>query len=614
MNRCSLWLATAAAVVTASCTHVQPRPPAPASPTPASAPGAGPAPNTEAATPGADSVARAVTGLADEFMAALLDAYPEFATQLGLSGRRHDRVADNSLAGVARWQAREDAWLARVRRLDADRLVGRPEWVTLGFLREQLESAAQTRVCRNELWTVSQLLGWQANYPFLAQLQPVGTDSLRADAVARARALPRYIATDIANLREGVRRGYTSPRRNVQRVLEQVDGLLAVAPAASPFASPAQRDSAAPAAFRRELEGVIATELYPALRRYRAYLADEYLRAARQTTAVTALPEGAACYRAAARSFSTLDLDPREVHRIGLREMARIDAEMRTVGQRAFGTADVPALLTRLRTDRRYAFRSREEVVALARAALERARARARPHFGPWPQTDVIVEPYLPFEEESAPDSYVNPSDDGTRPGRYRINTGNPTTKPRAGSESTAFHETIPGHHLQIAIAMERRGVHPVVRFLGSAGFSEGWALYAERLADEIGLFSTDVDRMGLLSSEALRAARLVVDPGLHVLGWSRQQAVDYMLRHTAESREGVELEVDRYIVWPGQATAYMLGRLEIMRLRDGARQALGPRFDIRAFHDRVLEDGALTLPMLRAKVERWTAREHARR
>jgi uncharacterized protein (DUF885 family) len=302
------------------------------------------------------------------------------------------------------------------------------------------------------------------------------------------------------------------------------------------------------------------------------------------------------------------------VHQIGLREMARIDGEMRAIGQRAFGTTDVPALLTRLRTDRRYAFGSREEIVALARAALERARTRARPSFGLWPKADVVVEPYLPFEEASAPDSYVNASDDGTRPGRFRINTGNPTQKPRALSQATTFHETIPGHHLQVAIAMERQGAHPIVRYLGSSAFAEGWAMYAERLADEIGLYSTDVDRMGLLSSEALRAARLVVDPGLHALGWSRQQAIDYMLRHTAESPETVALEVDRYIVLPGQATGYMLGRLEIMRLRDGARQALGPRFDIRAFHDRVLEDGALTLPMLRAKIERWTAQEHARR
>jgi uncharacterized protein (DUF885 family) len=224
-----------------------------------------------------------------------------------------------------------------------------------------------------------------------------------------------------------------------------------------------------------------------------------------------------------------------------------------------------------------------------------------------------MVDPYLPFEEGSAPDGYALPAADGSRPGRYRINTANPTRKPRAGLESTAFHETIPGHHLQLAIAMERPGAHPLTVLLPSTGFMEGWGLYAEQLAAELGLFSGDVDRLGRLSNEAFRAARLVVDPGLHVLGWSRQRAIDYMLQNVARSRAQVELEVDRYIIMPGQATSYMIGQLEILRLRERARAALGPRFDLRAFHDRVLEDGALTLPMLRAKIERWIADEQRR-
>ena len=171
-----------------------------------------------------------------------------------------------------------------------------------------------------------------------------------------------------------------------------------------------------------------------------------------------------------------------------------------------------------------------------------------------------------------------------------------------------AYHEAIPGHHLQLAIAQERRDAHIVARFMGNSGFSEGWGLYAERLADEMGLFSSDMDRMGLLSNEALRAARMVVDPGIHVLGWTRQQAIDYMLAHTAENRQAVENEVDRYIGWPGQATAYMLGNLEIRRLREMAESQLGNRFDIRTFHDKVLEDGSVPLPFLRAKIERWIA------
>jgi uncharacterized protein (DUF885 family) len=223
------------------------------------------------------------------------------------------------------------------------------------------------------------------------------------------------------------------------------------------------------------------------------------------------------------------------------------------------------------------------------------------------------VEPYAEFEERSAPGaSYNSPADDGSRPGIYKINTYEPEKQTRVGQESTAYHEAIPGHHLQLAIAQERQGAHPITRFLGNSGYTEGWGLYAERLADEMGLFSADLDRMGLLSNEALRAARLVVDPGMHVMGWTRQQAIDYMLQHTAEGRGAVENEIDRYIAWPGQATAYMIGNLEIRHLREMAERELGPRFDIRVFHDKVLEDGSVTLPMLRDKIERWVRETRA--
>jgi uncharacterized protein (DUF885 family) len=254
-------------------------------------------------------------------------------------------------------------------------------------------------------------------------------------------------------------------------------------------------------------------------------------------------------------------------------------------------------------------------MVDLANGAIARAKAAMPRAFGILPKSDVVVEPYPEFQEASAPGGeYINPSDDGTRPGIYRINTYQPEKQSRVGLESTAFHETIPGHHLQIAIAQERPGAHPVTRFLFNSGYVEGWALYSERLADEMGLFSSDLDRMGLLSNEALRAARLVVDPGMHALGWSRQQAIDYMLRHTAESPESAAREIDRYIVLPGQATAYMTGSLEFFRLREKAKAELGARFDLREFHDRVLEDGSLTLPMLREKAERWIAEKKAAR
>ena len=227
----------------------------------------------------------------------------------------------------------------------------------------------------------------------------------------------------------------------------------------------------------------------------------------------------------------------------------------------------------------------------------------------PNPEAEVVIMPYPAYREKSSPGAeYMGASDDGTRPATYFINTYRPTEQSKAGVEATAFHEAYPGHHLQISIAKERAESHPVQRYFGSSGFSEGWALYTERLADEMGAYGGDIDRLGLLSNEALRAGRLVVDSGMHSLGWTRQQAVDYLKANTAESPSSVEAEIDRYIAVPGQATAYMLGNLEIRRLRSRAEMELGEAFDIRSFHDRVLEDGAVTLSMLETKIERWLA------
>jgi uncharacterized protein (DUF885 family) len=571
------------------------------------------APPAHAQDTRADSIARQVTALADQVMQTALTRSPETGTYLGLPGMRHDGLSDNSLAALQRYEAEDDAFAARVMAIDPTPLVGRPEYVTLGFLREAAQSGAQGRVCRNELWSgINQIFGWQVLLPRLAAVQPVGTDDLRAQALTRWRKLPQTIDNETANLREGLRLGYTAPKVNVQRIVEQMDALLAMPPAESPFASPMQRDSTP--AFRQEFEQVMANEFYPAMRRYRDFLANEYLPAAREATGIAANPNGADCYRAAVRSFTTLDVPAQEIHEIGLREMAKIRTEMQTIAQRSFNTTDVSGLLERFRTDPQYMFRTREEIVAYADAAIQRGKAAMPRWFGRLPQADVVVEPYAEFEEKSAPGaSYETPAEDGSRPGKYRLNTQNPTQQTRVGIESTAFHESIPGHHLQLAIAQERRDAHIITRFMGNSGFSEGWGLYSERLADEMGLFSSDLDRMGLLSNEALRAARMVVDPGLHVLGWSRQQAIDYMLANTAEPRQAVENEVDRYIGWPGQATAYMLGNLEIRRLREMAERELGPRFDIRAFHDRILENGSVPLPFLRENVERWIAAEKAR-
>lgn len=567
--------------------------------------GAGTPSGTTSTSP-QDPAAR-VGAIADAYVNVFFEHFPDFATGSGVPGADHGRLRDNSLAGVQDWQQREDAWLREVEAIDASGLSGAPA-LTYAYLRERLESSRGARICRGELWGVSPSYnGWQAIYAFLASIQPVGSDSLRRQALARFGSLPRFLDREIANLREGVRQGYTAPRGNVEKVIEQMDALAALPPTESPFFNPAVRDSAP--TFRRDLERTIVAEIAPAIQRYRRYLAEEYRAAARPEIAVAANPDGAACYRAAVRSFTALTVPPREIHETGLEQMAKIQAEMKAIGERSFETSDVQGLLERLKSDPRYTYRSREAVLAHARAAIGRAKAAVPDWFGIVPKAEVALQPYLAFQEKSAPGGQYNPaSEDGKRPGIYLINTYEPEKKSRAGLESTAFHETYPGHHLQVAIARERAANHPITRYFFNSGFGEGWALYSERLADEMGLFSNDVDRMGLLSNEALRAARLVVDAGMHALGWSRQRAIDYLLAHTAESPASATSEIDRYIAVPGQATAYMLGNLEIRRLREMTERKLGDRFNIKSFHDRVLEDGMTTLPLLRAKIEKWVA------
>jgi len=297
----------------------------------------------------------------------------------------------------------------------------------------------------------------------------------------------------------------------------------------------------------------------------------------------------------------------REVHELGVRQNERLVAEMKEIGARSFATSDVPALLARLRTDPQYRFKSREEKIAYSQAALARAKAAVPSVFGLLPKADVVIKPYPAFREKNAPNEYNPPAEDGSRPAVFFISAYQAEKQSRVEDESTAFHETIPGHHLQGAIALERKEIHPIGRYIFNSGYVEGWALYAERVADELKLFSSDLDRLGMLSSQALRASRLVVDSGLHTLGWSRQQAIDYMLQHTAEGEHEVTSEVDRYIIWPGQATAYMIGMLEIRAARDEAERAQGSRFDLKAFHDRVLEDGGVPLTFLRAKIRAWS-------
>jgi uncharacterized protein (DUF885 family) len=552
---------------------------------------------------------RQVNALADTVLAALFEHFADWETYFGTPNARHDRLPDNSLATLRRWHDRENHWLTLIEKIDASLLEGRPTWVTLGMLREGVASSVETRVCRNELWGVNQFGGWQTTLTYLADIQPVGTDELRAAALRRWRTLPRYIDTEIGNLREGLRLGYSAPAENVRQVIAQLEQMFSDPHTQSPFYAPAVHDSIP--AFREAVGALVRDEINPALRRFRDFLSDEYLPRARTSIALTTQPDGDRCYRASLRGFATLDLEAKEVYRVGQREVEAIEREMQSIAAGTFGERDLASLRQRMKTEPSFMFRKRDEILELARASVKRADSLAPQWFGRLPKSGVAVEPYPEHLEASSVAEYNPPAEDGSRPGQFLISTYEPTKRSRVTLQSITFHEAVPGHHLATAIALEGRdSAHAITRYLNNAGYIEGWALYAERLADEMGLFSSPMDRFGMLSEQLWRALRMVVDPAIHTMGWTRQQAIDYMLAHSLVSSEEAAAEVDRYVIWPGQAPSYMIGMIELRTLRERAQRTLGADFDIRTFHDLVLEDGSLPLPVLRAKIGRWL--EHA--
>ena len=558
--------------------------------------------------PGNDSVPARVKDLADTYLAAYFERHPDEATLDGLADGPHDRLPDDSPLALADWQAREDAWLAELRAIDPAPLGGRPEAVAYGVMRDALEGAIATRVCRSELWNV----GHTGNGAFaivtsLSALQPVGTEAARRQTLARWRAIPAYLGSEEENQRTGLRLGFSAPRGNVRITLTQLDSLLGTPLERSPLLDPAKRDTTP--AFRVELERVLTTDVLPALRRYRDFLERDYLPRARSAIGVSANPDGAACYRASIRATTGFDLSPDAVRRLGIATVAALEAEMRVIARRSFRTRDVGALLERLRTAPAFMFRSRRAMLDAARAAVLRAKAAMPAWFGRLPRADVVVEPYPAFRERESVGEWNPPAEDGSRPGIYLLSTYDPAHKARADLEALTFHETIPGHHLQGSIALERGDAIPAIaRRFWSPGFGEGWAEYAEQLAGEMGLYSSDTARLGALADITLSAALLVVDTGINAFGWSRERAIAYIRDRTRVPRLRAEVPVDRYPIWPAQGLSYALGRLEIRRLRTAAERAFGPRFDVKAFHDRVLADGAVPLPVLRENIERWIA------
>lgn len=479
------------------------------------------------------------------------------------------------------------------------------ELVAYELLKETLAAKQESRVCREELWDVNPASGWHSKMAIVAQKQPVGTVEYRQMALKRWRSFDKIVATEIDKLNLGIRLGYTAPKPAVKRVLTQIQIILKRPIEVSPYYDFARRDE--DIEFKTQVYHLVQTVIHPALQKYVDYLEDVYLPAARNTIGLHALPAGDLCYQAKIKEETTLTMSPQAIHDLGLQAMQRLQEEVASIGKKQYGTQDMATIFQHAKQESEHYFLTEQDILDYNVAALTKVTSKIADWFATWPKTEATLRPYPEYRAKTgASGEYHPPNESGAEPGVFYINTYDPQNRGRIDQEATLFHELIPGHHFQIALHYENDALLPLTRYLFNSGFGEGWALYVERLADEMGLYKDDISRLGMLSNEALRAARLVVDTGIHAFNWTRDDAVSYLKQHTALSESIIEGEVDRYIMMPGQATSYMLGKIEISQLRQLASQQLGEQFDIRQFHYQVLKNGAVTLPMLREQIMAW--------
>jgi uncharacterized protein (DUF885 family) len=429
--------------------------------------------------------------------------------------------------------------------------------------------------------------------------------------LTRLAGLAVYFDAITERYRTATGEGRLSTRVGVTRTLDQLHGHLELALDEDTLANPTVGPAVDREAFLAASRSLVASSVRPAIARLGEFLTSLLDGRVRddEHVGLCNVGRGAASYVVAVRRHTTTDLSPEEIHQIGLDRLAALDLEWAELGEKVLGERDVPMILDRLRNDRSLRFTDSSQIVDAVTGALERAEAARDDWFPPYRIAECTVEEIHPIEAKSAALAhYVSPATNGTRPGTHWVLTINPEEKFTYEYEALAFHESTPGHHFQVATAQTLTDLPAYRRYLDAqvCGFVEGWGLYSERLADEMGLYTSDLARLGMLSFDSLRACRLVVDTGMHFYNWSRQHAVDFMWSHTATTASNVANEIDRYIGWPGQALAYMIGRLEIHRLRDDAQRRLGDAFDVRAFHGVVLGNGAVPLDVLASMVERW--------
>lgn len=538
---------------------------------------------------------------------------PEFASILG-DKRWNDKVTDFSQEEIEKDLAKAKEFLGRFEAIDP---TGFPEQEALtrtllvrGF-REQLEDAR----FKNWEMPVTQIYGIHIDAPQLVSLLSFETVKDYDDYVARLKALPRLMDQNVVQMRKGLAEGLMPAKFLLEKVVTQAQGIADKKAEESPFAIPLSK---MPASFSEEdktrlrsaVLGGITDSVVPAYAKFTKFVKEEYAPRGRTEPGMWSLPQGAERYANVVKRQTTTDFTPDQIHKIGVEQVALIEKDMMVVAKR-LGFKDWEGLAASIEKDPKRHFHSREEILAAYRKYIDRMKPQLPKLFGRLPKADLIVMKVEEFREKEASGAQYNqPAQDGSRPGHVMINTSDPETRKTISTESTAYHEGVPGHHLQIAIAQEVEGLPPQRQQAFYTAFAEGWALYSERLGKEIGFYEDPYSDFGRLQDEMLRAIRLVVDTGFHSKKWTRQQVVDYFHAHSAIDEVDVQTETDRYISIPGQALAYKTGQLKILELRERAKKKLGAKFDVRKFHDTILDAGALPLDVLESRVNAWMAGE----
>lgn len=569
-----------------------------------------------AQTPPGTGANSQLDALADAYFEKKLELSPILATYIG-DERYNDRLENPASPGyVAAQRALAKSCLSGAQRLDR-RGLDEKHRLTYDVLVEECNLALEGLRYPGFLLPLDQMSSISSIFAVFGSgesAQPFRNVKDYEAFLKRSKAFVEWVDQAIVSMREGANRGVTQPRVAMLKVVQQLREVAVDKPENSIFWGAVKR---MPASIKEPDRGrltaayrtAIADDILPAYRRLADFIWLDYLTKARTTVSWTALPNGEDWYRYFVKLQTTTSLQPAEIHETGLKEVARIRTEMEAVREQVGFKGDLHAFFKHLQDDPKFYYSRPEDLVAGYRDVKQHIDSLLPKLFSDFPKADYEVRVVEPFRAASAAGAfYEPPSEDGSRPGIFYVNTYNLKAQPRFGMETLSLHEAAPGHHFQVAIAQELTDIPRFRRFGGYTAYQEGWALYCESIGKELGLFTDPYQWYGRLSDEMLRAMRLVVDTGLHSKGWSREQAIAYMLDNSSMAESDVTAEVERYIVSPGQALGYKIGQLRISEMRAKAEQALGPRFDVKAFHSIMLRDGALPMDVLQRKVDRWVA------